>query len=263
MRKTCLIQKKIYLVSFGLLFLASTATHLLLAKSSDKKAETIKLDTDKKRISATLGEEVGGQLKKTLGEVDLEVFTYALKRAIEGGEPLLSQEEKQQAMKTFQEQVSKKMQAQAEENKKQGETFLTKNKKATGIKTTTSGLQYKVLKKGKGSKPTEDAKVSVHYEGKLLDQTVFDSSYKRNEPASFKVNQVIPGWTEALKLMSEGSEWELYIPSNLAYGERSLPNIPANSVLVFKVALLSIEKPEAKASPEIKAKTSETKKKPI
>ena len=128
------------------------------------------------------------------------------------------------------------------DNRKAGEDFLKQNAKEKGVVTTPSGLQYKVLTKGEGEVPTATQRVKVNYEGRLLDGTVFDSSYKRNEPTTFACNQVIKGWTEALTMMPVGSKWELYIPQELAYGDRDNGKIPPFSMLIFTVELLSIEK---------------------
>ena len=128
------------------------------------------------------------------------------------------------------------------DNKAAGEKFLAENKTKEGVKTTESGLQYKVIKEGKGAIPTETSTVKVNYKGTLIDGTEFDSSYKRNEPASFRANQVIKGWTEALTMMPIGSKWELYIPQELAYGSQDTGTIPPFSTLIFEVELLSIEK---------------------
>ena len=131
---------------------------------------------------------------------------------------------------------------QGEKNKKEGEIFLETNKKKEGVQTLPSGLQYKVLKAGAGKKPTATDTVTVHYRGTLIDGKEFDSSYRRGKPATFPVNGVIPGWTEALQLMEEGAKWELFIPSNLAYGERSAGgDIGPNATLIFEVELISIE----------------------
>jgi FKBP-type peptidyl-prolyl cis-trans isomerase FklB len=134
------------------------------------------------------------------------------------------------------------MKAQGEKNKKEGEAFLAENKKKEGVKTLPSGLQYKVIKEGTGKSPKATDKVSTHYRGTLIDGTEFDSSYKRGQPATFPVNGVIPGWTEALQLMKVGSKWQLFIPSKLAYGERGAPPvIGPYSVLIFTVELLAIK----------------------
>jgi len=134
-------------------------------------------------------------------------------------------------------------QISSQKNQLASDTFLTENKKKPGVVTLPDGLQYKIITEGKGQKPNDNDIVTVHYSGKLVDGTEFDSSYKRGEPAQFPVNGVIPGWVEALKLMKEGSTWELYIPSSLAYGEQgSAPVIGPNQALIFKVQLISIKK---------------------
>lgn len=131
----------------------------------------------------------------------------------------------------------------SDQNKKHGQEFLAKNSRKPGVVTLPDGLQYKILTKGNGAKPTDEDMVTVDYAGKLIDGTEFDSSYKRGEPASFPVNGVIPGWVEALKLMNVGSTWELYIPAELAYGEHGAPPvIGPNETLIFKVALLNVKK---------------------
>ena len=137
---------------------------------------------------------------------------------------------------------AKALEAKYGENKAAGEKFLAENAKKEGVKTTESGLQYKVIKEGKGAIPTETSTVKVHYKGTLVDGTEFDSSYNRNEPASFRANQVIKGWTEALTMMPVGSKWELYIPQELAYGARETGDIKPFSTLIFEVELLEIEK---------------------
>ena len=140
------------------------------------------------------------------------------------------------------------MKKAGEENKKQEEAFLSENKKKEGVHTLESGLQYKVIKEGSGNKPTLYDKVTVNYRGTLIDGTEFDSSYKRNQPATFAVNGVIPGWSEALPLMKTGSKWQLFIPSKLAYGEAGAGGvIPPNAMLIFEVELLSIGEPAASA----------------
>ena len=137
---------------------------------------------------------------------------------------------------------NKALEAKYGENKAAGEKFLAENAKKEGVKTTESGLQYKVIKEGKGAIPTETSTVKVHYKGTLVDGTEFDSSYSRNEPTSFRANQVIKGWTEALTMMPVGSKWELYIPQELAYGTRETGDIKPFSTLIFEVELLEIEK---------------------
>ena len=137
---------------------------------------------------------------------------------------------------------AKATEAQFAENKAAGEKFLAENKAKEGVKTTESGLQYKVITEGKGEIPADTCKVKVNYKGTLIDGTEFDSSYKRNEPATFRANQVIKGWTEALTMMPVGSKWELYIPQELAYGAREAGQIKPFSTLIFEVELVGIEK---------------------
>ena len=155
-------------------------------------------------------------------------------------------QELQAAFLAFQQALQKmageKAAKAGENNKKEGEAFLAANAKKEGVKVTKSGLQYKVVKTGEGASPKPTSKVTTHYEGRLLDGTVFDSSYKRGAPATFGVTQVIPGWTEALQLMKEGDQWELYIPSNLAYGERGAGgDIGPNCTLIFKIELIKVD----------------------
>lgn len=201
------------------------------------------LKTLTERVSYTLGYNMGQNLKRDEVEVDVDIFTKALKEAGEGKEPKLTQEEMQMAMRSLQELLQAKQAAvikeAADKNQKEGDEFFAANGKKSGVKTTESGLQYKVLNKGKGPKPTADSTVTVHYSGKLLDGTEFDSSYSRGEPATFGVGQVIPGWTEVLQMMPEGSKWEVYIPSSLAYGPGGAgQHIGPNATLVFEIELL-------------------------
>ncbi len=166
--------------------------------------------------------------------LDLKQFNAALADGLLGKGKLHADS----AMKIVERQVK----FQQEMLKNLNAAFLETNKKAAGVKVTPSGLQYKVIKQGTGAVPADTSNVEVHYEGRLIDGTVFDSSYKRNQPATFGVGQVIKGWTEALKMMPEGSEWELYIPYNLAYGERGAgANIPPFATLIFKVELLKVK----------------------
>ena len=156
---------------------------------------------------------------------------------------LMTMEQAQTYTQTAMEAIkAKAMEEKYADNKAAGEKFLAENKTKEGVKTTPSGLQYKVITEGKGAIPADTCKVKVNYKGTLIDGTEFDSSYKRNEPATFGVNQVIKGWTEALKLMPVGSKWELYIPQELAYGSRDQGQIKPFSTLIFEVELLSIEK---------------------
>ncbi len=178
-------------------------------------------------------------------EISFDDFTSGLKAALQGEKTLISYEE---AGKLLDKYFAKLQEAQAtaqaeigETMKKAGADFLVENAKKEGVVVLDSGLQYKILKKGSGKKPGKTSKVKCHYEGTFTDGTVFDSSYKRGEPAVFGVNQVIAGWTEALQLMPEGSQWQLFIPYNLAYGEAGAHGaIPPYAALIFKVELIEV-----------------------
>jgi len=158
----------------------------------------------------------------------------------------MTRDQMRQVMTTFRQQMMAKQkqrqQVDGAKNLAMGKAFLEANGKKEGVKVLPSGLQYKVIKKGTGKTPTAADKVKTHYRGTLIDGTEFDSSYKRNAPAVFGVTQVIKGWTEALQLMKEGAKWQLYIPANLAYGERGRPGIPPNSTLIFDIELLEVVK---------------------
>ena len=185
-------------------------------------------------------------LKKQSVDVDPNILARGLKDALAGNKPLISDSEAQAALTQLQGTVQKNMEAKMQQlgvaNKKEGELFLTANKTKEGIVTLPSGLQYKIMKEGTGAKPTPGDTVVCNYRGTLIDGTEFDSSYKRGQPASFPVGQVIKGWTEALQLMPVGSKWQLFVPAVLAYGDRGAgPDIGPNATLIFEVELLSIK----------------------
>jgi FKBP-type peptidyl-prolyl cis-trans isomerase FklB len=198
---------------------------------------------------------IGESMKKDSLDIDPEVLLRGMKDAMSGARPQMSEQEAKAVITTLRSQMMAKKQAEEQQvgqtNKVEGQRFLEANAKKDGIVTLPSGLQYKILKEGSGPKPTAVDTVVTNYRGTLINGTEFDSSYKRGEPATFPVGQVIKGWTEALQLMPVGSKWELFVPSNLAYGERSPgPEIGPNSTLIFDVELLSIkekDKPEAAA----------------
>jgi FKBP-type peptidyl-prolyl cis-trans isomerase FklB len=174
-------------------------------------------------------------------DLDIESMVAGLRDGMKGAKSKISDEEKQKVMQEFQAKMQAAMAEKASANAGKGKEFLDANAKKEGVTTLPSGLQYEVLKKGEGAKPTAEQEVKVHYHGTLTDGSVFDSSVQRGEPAEFGVGQVIKGWTEALQLMPVGSKWKLTIPANLAYGDQSpSPKIPAGSVLVFEVELLGI-----------------------
>jgi len=204
-------------------------------------ADNADLKTDPEKNGYSVGYDVGRSIKRQIMGVDTDSIARGLKDGVNGAAPALPDSEMQQRFATVRQESAQKI---LEKNKQDGEAYLAKNKGAKGVKTTASGLQYKVITAGKGKQPTADDTVTVNYRGTLIDGTEFDSSYKRNQPATFPVKGVIPGWTEALQLMKEGSKWMLVIPSSLAYAERGAGNmIGPNSTLIFEVELLSIKKP--------------------
>lgn len=193
------------------------------------------------KISYALGLSIGNNFKSSgINELDLSDFAQGVKDVFQETEPKISYDEAKRIINEF---FVKLQREKLELNKKAGEEFLNINKRKSGVTTLPSGLQYEILKTGTGKKPQPTDKVRCHYHGTLINGTVFDSSIERGEPAVFGVNQVIAGWTEALQLMAEGSKWRLFIPSNLAYGERGAGEaIEPNSTLIFDVELIEIVK---------------------
>lgn len=191
------------------------------------------------KVSYALGMSIANNiLASGVKDLDIEDFTKAVSAVISNGSLDLTTGEAQQILN---ECFTKLQEQQSVGLKAAGEAFLAENAKKEGVVTLPSGLQYKIIKEGKGAKPNASQSVECHYEGRLIDGTKFDSSYDRNETATFGVTQVIPGWVEALQLMPEGSKWQLYIPYNLAYGERGAgQSIPPYAALVFDVELLHV-----------------------
>ena len=186
-------------------------------------------------------------------DISPEVLASGIKDAL-AGKPQLTPDQIKEVMATFEKDMEQKQKQAGDKNKAEGTKFLEENKKKEGVKTTASGLQYKVLKDGNGAQPKATDTVTVNYRGTLINGTEFDSSYKRGQPATFPVNGVIKGWTEALQQMKVGSKYQLFIPSDLAYGERSVsPELAANSTLIFEVELLDA-KPAASPAPVAPAK---------
>ena len=210
------------------------------------KAAPPPLITQKDKFSYALGMNLGTSLHRQSVPVDPNILARGLRDALAGGKTQLTEDQAKAALMEVQSEMRKKQQEEMQQagasNKKDGEAFLAANKSKEGIVTLPSGLQYKILTQGTGPKPTAADSVVCNYRGTLLDGTEFDSSYKRGEPATFPVGGVIKGWTEALQLMPVGSKWQLFIPSELAYGERSPgPEIGPDSTLVFEVELLKIQ----------------------
>lgn len=222
--------------------------------TSDETPEDPKLESTDQQVSYGMGLVLGERMRNDLPDLQMEQFLQGIEHGYAGDESAnrMDREEIQQALMAYQQQLQEKQVAEmeklAEENKAAGETFLAENGARDGVETTESGLQFEVIEEGSGDKPTADDQVKVHYTGELISGEVFDSSRERGEPVTFGLNQVIPGWTEGLQLMSEGSRYKLYIPSDLAYGPGGNRGIGPNETLVFDVELLEINpgsKPEA------------------
>jgi FKBP-type peptidyl-prolyl cis-trans isomerase FkpA/FKBP-type peptidyl-prolyl cis-trans isomerase FklB len=215
-----------------------------------------KLDTDQRKASYAIGQQIGQNLKSQNIDFDADVLAASIKEASTGKASKLKPEEMQQALMKLQEGIQKKQGEQAEKNKAEGAAFLEKNKTQPNVKTTASGLQYVVVTEGTGKTPGPNDTVKAHYKGTLITGEQFDSSYDRGQPAEFPVSGVIKGWTEALQLMKVGGKLKLFIPSDLAYGPAPRPGIPANSVLLFEVELIDVMKtePPAAAKPAAPAK---------
>lgn len=218
-----------------------------LAMATDATEQMTELKTKQEKISYALGMDLGSYLKSLEADFELAAIYQGVIDSYTEKKALLTSDQAKELQKQFaveqQKKKMKKISTLLEKNKKAATQFLEKNKEADGVKVTASGLQYKVIKEGEGKKPLATDTVKVHYKGTLVDGAEFDSSYKRNEPATFKANQVIPGWTEALQLMTPGSKYILYLPPELAYGDRGAPPaIEPGSLLIFEVELVDIVK---------------------
>jgi FKBP-type peptidyl-prolyl cis-trans isomerase FklB len=223
-----------------------TILGIALLASPANSEENLVLKSQKDKISYIIGMDIGRNLQKGSIDFDPDILAKGIKDALSGGKPLLTEQEIRETTAVFQKQLMAKQEEVAkklgEKNKKEGEAFLAENKKKEGVKTLPSGLQYKVIKEGTGKKPKITDTVTTHYRGTLIDGIEFDSSYRRGKPASFPVNGVIPGWTEALQLMGEGAKWQLFVPPNLAYGERGAGrDIGPDATLIFEIELISIQ----------------------
>jgi len=198
------------------------------------------------KLSYALGLNIGNSFKQQSIEIKPDIFLKGIKDAFAGGKQLLSDDEVREIMVVLNKELTQKKaeatKKMAEKNKEDAVTFFAENMKKEGIKTLTSGLQYKIMTEGTGKNPKATDTVTVNYRGTLIDGKEFDSSYRRGEPATFPVNGVISGWTEALQLMKAGAKWQLFIPSNLAYGEKGAGNlIGPNAALIFEVELISVK----------------------
>lgn len=227
---------------------------IILFASSVYAGDNIELKDQKDKVSYSIGINIGNNLKRQSVEVNPDILLQGIKDILSGGKTLMTEQEVKQTMMDFQKDMMAKHQARmkelGEKNEKEGEAFLAENKKKEGVITLPSGLQYKVIKEGEGKTPIATDMVTVHYRGTLIDGKEFDSSYTRGQPATFPVKGVIPGFSEALQLMKVGSKWQLFIPSNLAYGERGAgEEIGPNATLIFDIELISIKEGTSKEEP--------------
>lgn len=208
-------------------------------------AQIEELETPEERLSYTIGMDIGQSLAGQDMPLDIDILMQGLRASYLGEETLLTQEEalaeREQFIQQRQQQLAEERGEEARINAEEGEAFLAANAQKEGVTVTDSGLQYRVITEGEGASPDADDRVTVHYRGKLINGVEFDSSYARGEPATFGLNQVIPGWTEGVQLMKEGAKYEFFVPSDLAYGEQGRPGpIGPNSTLIFEVELLEV-----------------------
>jgi FKBP-type peptidyl-prolyl cis-trans isomerase FklB len=208
------------------------------------------LKDDREKVSYSIGLDIGSTFKKQYMDIDTDVLMRGLKDGLSGAKPAMTEEEIRTTMSAYSKSMMEKQAERTKQagaaNLEKGQKFLEENKSKEGVKTTASGLQYKVIKEGNGASPKETDTVVTNYRGTTIDGKEFDSSYKRNEPATFPVNRVIKGWTEALQMMKPGSKYQLFIPSTLAYGERGAgQDIGPNETLLFDVELLEVKPPAA------------------
>ncbi len=211
-----------------------------------KTPAPLTLTTQKDKVSYAIGMNIGESMKKDSLDINADILARGMKDAMSGGKLLLTDEQVKQVMTELRTEVTQRKEAEAKKisdtNKQEGQQFLATNKSKPGVVALPSGLQYKIVKEGTGPKPAATDTVVCNYRGTLINGTEFDSSYKGGQPATFPVDKVIKGWTEALQLMPVGSKWEVYVPSDMAYGERSPgPEIGPNSTLIFEIDLLSIQ----------------------
>lgn len=224
-------------------FVAASAA-VPAAETNGKPAS---LSNDKDKLSYSIGADLGVNFKKQGIDINPAMMALGLQDGATGNKLLLTEDQMKDVLNKFQKDLISKRSAefnkQAEENKAKGDAFLNQNKSKAGIVSLPSGLQYKIVNAGNGAKPAKEDSVTVEYTGQLIDGQVFDSTDKAGKPATFKVSQVIPGWTEALQLMPTGSTWEVYVPANLAYGPRNIGgSIGPNETLIFKIHLISVKK---------------------
>jgi FKBP-type peptidyl-prolyl cis-trans isomerase FklB len=243
MKKTLLALTLIGASSFSL---AAEPLNLKTSTASATTTSLKSLDTQDQKVSYSFGLVFGKRMTSDLPDLDVDVFVQGLKDAFNGKSQLLTDDQVGTILSEFQRDLQQKqleeVQQAGSENKQKGSTYLSENKQKEGVVVLESGLQYKILKEGKGPQPGPSDVVKVHYTGSLINGKVFDSSIERGEPVTFPVNGVIAGWTEALQLMPTGSKWQLFIPADLAYGSNGNRSIGPNETLLFDVELIDIEK---------------------
>lgn len=232
---------KLKLISAAIIGLSMTTSALMAADA------TTTLTSDLDKLSYSIGADLGKNFKKQGIEVSPAAMMKGLEAGYSGTALQLTDDQMKEVLTKFQKELIAKRTAalnqKGDENKAKGDAFMAQNKAKEGVVALPSGLQYKIVEAGKGAKPGKEDTVTVDYTGTLINGQVFDSSEKTGKPATFKVSQVIPGWTEALQLMPEGSTWEVYVPSDLAYGNRSMGGpIGPNETLIFKIHLISVAK---------------------
>jgi FKBP-type peptidyl-prolyl cis-trans isomerase FklB len=236
-------------------YIATAFFSLLVLGTPARAQETAQVQDETDRVNYSLGYQIGGDFKRQGVEIRPELVVKGIQDALSEAEPMITQEEMDKALVDLKRKIVADEQAAqkkaSDENLAAGRAFLEENSKKEGVKTLPSGLQYRVIKEGTGAIPSATDTVTVHYRGTLIDGTEFDSSYSREEPATFQANRVIDGWKEALQLMKAGGKWQLFIPAELAYGARSVGDkIKSNSTLIFEVELLSVQKNEGRAKKE-------------
>jgi FKBP-type peptidyl-prolyl cis-trans isomerase FklB len=238
---------------FILIFAAFLLTLPLFAQ---EKSPPLKDTKDK--VSYSIGLNIGTNLSRQHVEINPETLAAGIQDGI-ANKPQLTQDQIKEVMTAFEKDMQAKLKAAGEKNAAEGTKFLEDNKKKEGVKTTASGLQYKVLKEGTGAQPKATDTVTVNYRGTLINGKEFDSSYQRGQPATFPLNGVIKGWTEGLQLMKQGAKYQLFVPPNLAYGERAAgPDITPNSTLIFEVELLEVKPPPTPAAAPAAASPGKT-----
>ncbi|MGL5741091.1 MAG: FKBP-type peptidyl-prolyl cis-trans isomerase N-terminal domain-containing protein [Legionella sp.] len=224
-----------------------TAAVMGLAMSTVMAADATSLVTDKDKLSYSIGADLGKNFKNQGIDINPDALAKGMQDGMSGSQLILTEQQMKDVLNKFQKDLMAKRSSEfnkkSDENKSKGEAFLSGNKSKPGIVVLPSGLQYKIIEAGTGAKPSKSDTVTVEYTGTLIDGTVFDSTEKNGKPATFQVSQVIPGWTEALQLMPAGSTWEIFVPSDLAYGPRSVGGpIGPNETLIFKIHLISVKK---------------------